>query len=253
MIYAKTYGQVGPHIIIIHGLFGNSDNWHSIANTLSEQYQVHCLDLPNHGLSSSLNPITYPAMAKMVYQWILDQSISEAYLLGHSMGGKVAMQLACDYPNAFKKLIVADIAPVDYHPSHLKIFEGLQAITQNSVKSRIEADNILSEYEDNVNVRRFLLKSLIKSPNGFSWKMNVDALQHNYSTILAKPQLNSPFEKPTLFIKGELSPYILPAHRDLILTHFPNTIVKIIPETGHWLHSEKPIPFTSLVRRFCAA
>jgi len=251
MIYSKQYGQTGKHLIILHELFGNCDNWHSIAQNLSEYYQVHCLDLPNHGNSSELKEATYPNTAKAIIEWMDHNSITESYLLGHSMGGKVAMQIASDAPKRIIKLMIADISPVDYSPSHLEIFKGLKAINLKKIKNRSEADEQLSNYVSDINVKRFLLKNLIKKEGAFSWRIALDTLQNNYQTILKKPLMNKAYTKPTLFIKGERSHYIEPEHKNAILEHFPNTTVKTIQGTGHWLHAEKPVPFISLIKRFC--
>ena len=253
MLHSKQYGLHGDPIIIIHGLFGNSDNWHSIAQPLSEHFQVHCLDLPNHGKSAPLTDASYHNMARLLQQWMLSKGIEQAYVLGHSMGGKVAMEFACLFPNLVKKLIIADIAPVDYPESHSQIFKGLLSIPVKSLKNRQQADRLLADYEDNIGVRLFLLKNLKKQETGFSWEIALDNLYANYPHILSKPTLEQPFTGATLFIKGGLSDYIQAAHKETILTYFPQAKVKIIAGAGHWLHAEKPTPFVSLVRRFCTA
>ncbi|MFT2109657.1 alpha/beta fold hydrolase [Marinomonas sp. 2405UD68-3] len=251
MIHAKQYGQTGDHLIILHGLFGNSDNWHSIAQKLSETFQVHCLDLPNHGNSSNLDVATYPNMANVIIEWMKQHNIRQSYLLGHSMGGKVAMQLASNAPERILKLIVVDISPVDYSPSHLEIFEGLKSIDLEATKTRADAEKQLEKYVSDLNIRRFLMKNLVKSEGLLKWRVALECLYNNYPTILKSPTLNEQYTKPTLFMKGELSNYILPEHKDHILNSFPNTDVKVLQGTGHWLHAEKPILFTSLIKRFC--
>ncbi len=251
MIHAKQYGQTGKHLIILHGLFGNSDNWHSIAQKLSETYQIHCLDLPNHGQSSNLSIATYANMSDAIIKWMNQNNIEQSYLLGHSMGGKVAMQIASHTPERILKLIIADISPVDYAPSHLEIFEGLKSINLTSIESRSDADKQLEKYVNDINIRRFLMKNLIKSEGIFHWRIALDYLFDNYQTLLKSPTLQEKYPLPTLFIKGELSDYILPEHREQIIQFFPNADVKVIQGTGHWLHAEKPIPFTSIIKRFC--
>lgn len=252
MIHAKQYGQTGNHLIILHGLFGNSDNWHSIAQKLGEHFQVHCLDLPNHGESSALKEASYFNMAKAIISWMDQNAITQSYLLGHSMGGKVAMQIASNSPERIIGLIVADISPVNYKPSHLEIFTGLKSINLKTITSRSDADTQLAKYVTDINIRRFLMKNLTKKAGQFIWRVELDPLYDNYQTILEKPALVHPYTKPTLFIKGELSDYIEAEHRDAILQYFPDANVKVIQGTGHWLHAEKPIPFTSLIKRFCA-
>ncbi|MBJ7550668.1 alpha/beta fold hydrolase [Marinomonas ostreistagni] len=254
MIHTKQYGENLPPLVVIHGLFGNADNWHSIAQKWAENFTVYCLDLPNHGRSSELAPTTYPALANAINEWLEEKHLSSIYLLGHSMGGKVAMQLTSDHPEKIKKLIVADIAPVDYLPSHTEIFKGLKVINQKQPASRKEADQLLSDYEPNMGVRQFLLKNLQRNENGTnSLALGLDNLIADYDAILSAPILKDNLSVETLFIKGENSPYILPEHQQQTLKHFPNASVKVIPETGHWLHAEKPTTFTSLVRRFLTA
>ena len=251
MIHAKQYGSSGPNLIVIHGLFGNADNWHSIAQNLAEHFTVHCIDLPNHGKSESMSAASYPNMAEAVLNWAKENQIESFYLLGHSMGGKVAMQMAANAEvGQIEKLIVVDIAPVDYQASHTRILAGLQAISQSQPASRKEADTLLSDYESNLAVRQFLLKNLVRSEQGFKLELSVDNIADNYPTILKKPIIDSPIDIPTLFIKGENSDYIVAKYQDETMALFPNASFKIISGAGHWLHAEKPLPFTSLVKRF---
>lgn len=239
-------------LVVIHGLFGNSDNWNSIAKELSNDFHVYTLDLPNHGKSERLDQPGYDTLATLVYQWMQSKQLEQCVLLGHSMGGKVAMQLASQHPECVEQLIVADIAPVDYESGHHDIFTGLKAIDLQSITSRKQADEILSEYEPTVTTRQFLLKSLVKSEVGFKWIIQLDNLAEHYVHIRAKPPLVSPYQGKTLFIKGENSAYIQQKHYEAIQRWFPQAQVKIIAGTGHWLHAEKPLSFVSLVKRFLA-
>jgi esterase len=251
MIHFKKYGQQGEPLVVIHGLFGSSDNWHSIAQSLSEHFTLYCLDLPNHGKSAALENAAYDTMANTINTWMEQEGIKNCFMLGHSMGGKVAMQFASQFSEKVKRLIVADIAPVSYESSHHVIFDGLKAIDLERIQNRKEADTILSRFVETLGVRQFLLKSLIKTEQGFSWQINIDNLFHNYAQIRSIPPFKKAYEGDTLFIKGEHSDYIQAEHKDAILTWFPKAQVKMIPATGHWLHAEKPLPFTSLVKRFC--
>jgi esterase len=253
MIHAKQYGSSGPNLIVIHGLFGNADNWHSIAQALAEQFTVYCIDLPNHGQSAAMTNATYPNMAEAVLNWASLNHLDTFHLLGHSMGGKVAMQMASMAPSAMiSKLIVVDIAPVDYQPSHTRILEGLMMIDATQPASRKEADTILSQYESNLAVRQFLLKNLQRSEHGFKLALSVKNIADSYSTILQKPTIENAIDTPTLFIKGENSDYIIADYQSAITTAFPQASFKILSGTGHWLHAEKPLPFTALVKRFLA-
>jgi esterase len=251
MIHAKQYGSSGPNLIVIHGLFGNADNWHTIAQALADYFTVYCVDLPNHGKSDSMPNAAYPKMAEAVLDWASSQNIESFYLLGHSMGGKVAMQMAAmAAPAQIEKLIVVDIAPVDYQPSHDRILEGLKAITETEITSRKEADTLLNQYVPNLAVRQFLLKSLNRNEHNHTLSLSVDNIADSYTTILKKPIIETAIEIPTLFIKGENSDYIVADYQAAIMASFPNASFKIISGTGHWLHAEKPLPFTSLVKRF---
>lgn len=251
MIHAKQYGSKGPALIVIHGLFGNADNWHSISQSLSDTFTVYCLDLPNHGKSSPLANATYPNMAKAVLEWVTHCGLDHYYLLGHSMGGKVAMQMAAlASPDTIQKLIVVDIAPVDYQPSHTQILAGLNAIDSVQPATRKEADSLLAQYEASPAVRQFLLKNLTRTEQGLTLLLSLDNIASSYTSILKKPDIVSPVKTPTLFIKGEHSDYIVPEYQEAIMSAFPNSTFRIIPETGHWLHAEKPVPFISLVKRF---
>ena len=156
-------------------------------------------------------------------------------------------------PEKIAKLIVADIAPVDYQPSHTEIFKGLQEINHQKPASRKAADELLAQYESNMGIRQFLLKNLKRTEQGHVIDLGLQQLLDGYQTILSKPDLKEGIQTPTLFIKGEYSDYILPKYQQASLTHFPNASVKIIPGTGHWLHAEKPTTFASLVKRFLTA
>ncbi|TYL48283.1 alpha/beta fold hydrolase [Marinomonas sp. IMCC 4694] len=251
MIHAKQYGSSGPHLLIIHGLFGNADNWHSIAQSLAENFTVYCIDLPNHGKSDGMNEATYPNMAQAVLDWAASNTISRCYLMGHSMGGKVAMQMVSMAQNVtIEKLIVVDIAPVDYAPSHTDILAGLKALDRTVIMTRRDADILLSQYETNTTVRQFLLKNLIQGEHGYTLALSVNNIEHSYAAILQKPPIDHAVTTPTLFIKGEKSDYIMTHHQDAITTLFPKASFKLITGAGHWLHAEKPRPFTSLVKRF---
>ncbi|MBJ7539149.1 alpha/beta fold hydrolase [Marinomonas transparens] len=250
MIHAKQYGSSGPNLIVIHGLFGNADNWHSIAQTLSKDVTVYCIDLPNHGKSAPMINATYPNMANAILEWTKQAGITHFSLLGHSMGGKVAMQIAAQATDQVSKLIIADMSPVDYQASHTKIFEGLKTIDEADIQSRQQADRLLSEYEPSAPIRQFLLKNLERNERGFKLGIARENIANSYQTILKKPEINKPINTPTLFIKGENSDYIIADYQQSIMSLFPNASFKMIPDTGHWLHAEKPVPFTSLVRRF---
>lgn len=247
----RQYSTAGHPLLILHGLFGSLSNWNWQSNKLSEQYAVCALDLRNHGASPHADQMDYPAMALDVIEFMDEHNISSAHLLGHSMGGKVAMQLALEHPQRVDRLIVADIAPVKYASEHDQIFDGLQAIDLEKIKSRTDADKVLAEYVEDEVVRQFLLTNLVRSPNGgFQWRVNLPVLAKSYQQLRSAMTGEKAFDKPVLFIKGALSNYITEEHQQEIGKKFPQARLKTIMQTGHWLHAEKPQTFYHLVNDF---
>ena len=230
----------GPAVVIIHGLFGSLENLNVIAKALSEHYTVINVDLRNHGASFHNAQVSYPAMAQDVIHLLDELNISKAHIVGHSMGGKVAMQVAMLDETRVDKLVVLDIAPVDYHPRHNSIIKALQSVQEQRGNSRGEADLIMKEFIDEIGVRQFLLKSLSKFENGYAWKFNLNTIVENYSKIISNINETHSCQCDTLFIKGNNSDYILPEHREAIVSLFPNSKAKVIHGAGHWLHAEKP-------------
>ncbi|MCH2084210.1 MAG: alpha/beta fold hydrolase [Saprospiraceae bacterium] len=243
----KSFGQGDP-IIILHGLFGTLDNWQTIAKQLAEDYMVYIIDLRNHGKSPHAAPMTYPQMAEDIQQFLENNWIYEANIIGHSMGGKVAMQLALSYPDLVKNLIVVDIAPKQYPGGHYEIFDALFALDLTKVEGRNEADNFLKERIKDFGVRQFLLKNLSRNKEGgYRWKMNLAVIYDHYQDILAPIQSEEPFEKPTLFIRGGQSDYIQADDLDTITELFPVAIVDTVLDAGHWVHAQAPEELMSMV------
>ncbi|MCG8610165.1 MAG: alpha/beta fold hydrolase [Pseudomonadales bacterium] len=246
----KVMGQ-GEPLIVMHGLFGSWENLGSVARGMMDTYQVHALDMRNHGRSPHSNNMCYSLMAADVIQYMDDQGLEAAHLLGHSMGGKVAMTCALTYPQRIRSVLVADIAPVQYERHHERILEGLERIDLVALKSRQEADELLTPYVPEVAVRQFLLKNLIKAnASGFAWRLNLAAIISNYEHIMSGQSSTGAFPGPVLFIKGGISDYILPQHREQVLRLFPNASMRTIPGTGHWLHAEKCSLFVQICKRF---
>ncbi|MEH6557073.1 MAG: alpha/beta fold hydrolase [Oceanicoccus sp.] len=250
MLASSVIGQ-GQPLILLHGLFGMGDNLSMVAKSLSEYFQVYRLDLRNHGRSPRADSMTLTEMAADVKAFMDAHGIVSTHLLGHSLGGKVAMQLALDYPEAVEKLVVADIAPVAYKGGHKDVFAGLEAVDLASLSSRRDAENILRQFIQQDNVRLFLLKNLYRDEGGkFQWRINLSVLSRCYESFGQANHGDHPFTGPVLFIKGELSDYITEAYSDATRRLFPNAQLKIIQNTGHWLHAEKPVIFNQLVKRF---
>jgi esterase len=250
-LHGKQFSTQGEPLLVMHGLFGSLGNWSWHCRQLSKDFAVYGLDLRNHGASPHSDEMDYTHMAQDVLEFMDDHGIARAHLLGHSMGGKVAMQVALSAPQRVERLVVADIAPVTYRGEHDDIFAGLLAIDLAALQSRTEADHILAPYEPDELVRQFLLTNLMKNPEGgFHWRINLPVLQSNYERLREKPAATGPFEGPTLFVKGALSNYITEQHRDDILARFPRARTKVIMHTGHWLHAEKPETFYRIVLQF---
>jgi len=253
MLHSDTLGS-GPDLIILHGLFGSGDNWRSIAKGLSEHYRVHLLDLPNHGRSPWIDHQSYPAFAEAVADWIRDRGIEGHHLMGHSMGGKVAMQRALGEQNSgIDRLIIVDIAPRAYPPHHQDIFGALNRIDLSQHKDRRSVDEALKDGIETAGIRQFILKSLYRNDEGeLAWRFNLKALQDQYENIANEPDFKTPFDGPTLFIKGMNSQYITADDQPAIRDRFPNAEAKLIEGAGHWPHAEKPAAFQRIVERFLA-
>ena len=240
----------GPPVILLHGLFGSAANLGIVARGLAKDFTTWSLDVRNHGLSPQADSMAYPDMATDVLEFMNAHDIGSCPVLGHSMGGKIAMQLAMDNPHRVSKLVVADVAPVTYPPHHHAILAGLAQVEQAGVESRAQGDAILAETVAEPSVRAFLLKSLQKDEQGrFRWLINRQAIDDNY-TLLGSANQGAAYAGPVLFLKGGDSDYILPAHQSAVLGFFPNAELKVIDGTGHWLHAEKPALFNKLVLRF---
>ena len=250
-LYARKQGQ-GQNLVSVHGLFGSLDNLGAVNRTLAENYCVHALDLRNHGRSPHSDSMQYSDMAADLVEYLDDQNIDSAHLLGHSMGGKVVMETALRYPDRVDKVSVLDISPVAYTVRrHDDVFAGLKAVDFETLQRRSEADAVLAGFISEPGVRQFLLKNLYKNDQGqFGWRLNLSAIEQSYVFILGGQQAETSFPGDVLFLKAGLSDYILPEHQDTALSLFPNAIVRIIPGTGHWLHAEKPELVAGALQRF---
>ena len=252
-LYYKQVGEVGKPLIIIHGLFGMSDNWRSIAKRLSEQYSVYLLDMRNHGKSPHSLEMNYYAMCDDLLEFVNDMHLNSILLMGHSMGGKVAMRFAADHADLVKKLAVIDIAPKAYPPLHSEIFEALLALDPSGLGTRRKADELLAQNIPAKATRLFLLKNLKKLPKGgYDWRCNLFALHLNYD-ILSEASLNSNefFDGDCLFVRGEKSKYILPeVDMPLIHKYFPNARLSAIPDAGHWVHADQAETLLQVLRGF---
>lgn len=246
----REYGE-GKPLVILHGLFGSSDNWQSLAQRFAAFYRVFCVDLRNHGRSPWSEEHSYEAMMDDVYAFIETQQLSDVTLLGHSMGGKVAMHFAQNYPHLLSKLVVADMGVKAYPMHHQHILAGIHALHLDSIQARSEAESILKTHVENDGIRQFLLKNLYWIEKGkLAWRMNVAVLEREMPNILAALPEKECWT-PTLFLRGALSNYILPEDLEGIESLFPDSTIETIPNAGHWLHAEQADLFFDAVMGFC--
>jgi len=242
-------------LVILHGLFGSGDNWRANARQLSGDRRIHLMDLRNHGDSPHDDSMTYPQMADDVIATCDQLQLERVNLLGHSMGGKVAMQIAQQYPDRLKKLVIVDISPRAYEAHHTSVFTAMHdlqsALSSAAPLSRKQADSVLARHIDDAGLRAFLLKSLRRNQHGgHELKINLAAIAAGYDNIRAAVQCQQPFHNPVLFIKGELSDYLTEADRKPIAAMFPNAQMKVIGGAGHWPHAEKASAVNGVLSRF---
>ena len=248
-LFAEVYGS-GPPLIILHGLFGSLDNWHTMSRRLGEGNRVFAVDQRNHGRSPHSELFTYDAMREDLRQFTVDRGLPRASLLGHSMGGKTAMEFALAYPDKVEKLIVVDIAPRTYPRQHDHLLEALGALDLARYRTRREVEDALGEYVASIPVRTFLMKSLKRAEDGrFSWKMNLGAIQANYDEVNRAVPGGRVFPGPALFIRAQSAQYISDEDAEGIRALFPRA--QVVPiDAGHWVHAESPEPFFQAVRQF---
>ena len=246
----KSFGEGYP-IIILHGLFGTLDNWQTIAKKLADDYTVYIVDQRNHGRSPHDAIFNYEVMADDLQAFMESQWIYEAHIIGHSMGGKTAMQFALNYPDLVNRLVVVDIAPKGYEGGHQAIFEALFSLDLAKISNRKEADKLLSSKIGEFGVRQFLLKNLTRNKEGgYQWKMNLPVIYQNYTKILSAIEQEDGFSQPTLFIKGENSNYIKETDWPLIRKIFPSAELATVKQAGHWVHAEAPNELLNFVKGF---
>ena len=253
ILNSKTYGIRGQDLIIIHGLFGMSDNWVTLGKKFSKHYKVHLIDLRNHGKSPHSDHFNYDVMCEDVLNYMELHSMYHAILLGHSLGGKVAMKFAFTYPDKIAKLIVADIAPKNYATDfHKELLLKMSEIDLQNFTKRSEVDNALSLFVDNIAIRLFLLKNLYRNDSKqFAWRFNTKVLLEQISNIQDASFLRGICDISTNFIRGENSDYINTRDEIIIKKHFSDVSIVTINGAGHWLHAENPEEFYNEVIEFC--
>jgi esterase len=248
-LFFRTYGQ-GQPIIILHGLFGFSDNWQTIAKALANEYSVITVDQRNHGKSPHLPTHTYTDLSEDLYHFLNTQWIFESVIIGHSMGGKAAMQFALDYPDMVKKLVVIDIAPGQSKNRQDDVINALLDINLEQQKDRKEIEIFLMERLNDAGTVQFLLKNLTRDDTGqLQWKMNIGVLAQAQDHILAAVS-GTPYSGPALFVRGSKSGYITDTDQPSISSLFPNAEVVTIENAGHWVHADQPQILIDLLKEF---
>lgn len=265
-LYYRKEGK-GPVVVVIHGLYGSSDNWMNMGKRLAENHTVYMIDQRNHGRSPFADEHTFDAMRDDLAAFFKKHQIEKATLLGHSMGGKTAMWFAADYPEKVEKLVIADIAPKDYlqlkdnsqYHLHCNILLALKELDFSRVKKRKEVDDLLSERIDDSRIRQFLLKNVTKDKKTkqYKWRLNVEVLYDYLDEIVGGVNRQWFDDRlpitsyPVIFIRGLKSNYIMDEDIPLIKEIYPDATIVDIPGAGHWLHAEKPDEFMEAVMRCC--
>jgi esterase len=250
-LYYRELGEGNPPIVILHGVFGSSDNWLTVSKGLAETHKIYLLDARNHGQSPHTDEFNYDIMADDLFEFINQHQLVKPIIIGHSMGGKTVMKFAVKYPDAFSKMVVVDISPRYYKPHHQTIIAGLNAIPIDNLKTRQEADDILKTFEPELGVRQFLLKNIYRNDdNGFSWRMNFEVIKNKIENIGEALYEGAKITKPTLFVRGANSKYIQEKDIELIRTIFSDVSISTVEGSGHWVQAEKPKEFLEAVKKF---
>ncbi|MBA4054262.1 MAG: alpha/beta hydrolase [Marivirga sp.] len=251
-LFFREYGD-GQPLVILHGLFGSSDNWLTQAKLFASSYKVYTVDQRNHGQSPHSDAFDYTEMVNDLAEFLEDRQIKNPVLIGHSMGGKTAMNFALAHPEKVEKLVVVDISPRAYDLEHYSIIKGLNSIQISSISSRNEADEALARFVPEADVRQFLLKNLQrKAEGGFTWKINLPVISEKLSNVGLDLQFKGTFEKPTLFIRGARSKYVPDSDWSRITSVFPNAKLETM-DTGHWVQAERPQEFADIITRWLNA
>src|SRR5215211_3074450 len=266
-LHSVQFGEVGPEVVFLHGLFGQGKNWTAIAKALADSYRVVLVDLPNHGRSAWTEHFSYPDTAASIAQLIRERRSDNTSLavavVGHSMGGKVAMALALLYPALVERLCVVDVSPVRYstQATFAEFIRGMRQLDLDQLPDRASADRALEPHVPDSAIRSFLLQNLRRVPvgagaagstePGWHWQMNLELLDDQLGEMGDWPDhFEEPYLGPTLWIAGENSRYVQPQYAPAMRDLFPRTRLVTIKDAGHWLHSDQPEVFVAILRRF---
>ncbi|MFT7114634.1 MAG: esterase [Candidatus Azotimanducaceae bacterium] len=250
ILHSRIIGE-GQPLLILHGLFGQSDNWQTLGKVFAEHYQVHLIDQRNHGHSFHADEWNYDVMADDLFAYIQHHNLVSINIIGHSMGGKTVMHFAVSNPSLIEKLIVVDIAPKAYAPHHETILAGLEAIDFEKINSRKGADAAMAQHIPIPSVRQFLLKNLYWiEKEKLAWRFNLPVISANIKNVGEALPERAFADIPVLFAHGAKSDYIIDGDDDLILNHFPQAQIVEIPNAGHWIHAENPKGFHEACENF---
>lgn len=252
MILHAIQAGDGPPVVLLHGLFGAARNFGMVQRALAPRFRVIALDLRNHGDSRHGDGMTYPAMARDVHETLLSLGISQAAVIGHSMGGKTAMTLALQWPERVTRLLVADIAPVSYQHHNASVAAAMQAIKLAPSLTRQEADMALTDAVPDPAVRAFLLQNLRLGPQPH-WRIGLDQIAAAIPALEGWSDPPGRYDGPTLFVTGAKSDFVLPEHRPTIRAMFPSARLVALKSAGHWLHADNPAGFFSVAEGFLSA
>jgi len=249
----EEYGELkSPDLVILHGFFASSRNWRQIAKKLSTHYHVYVVDMRNHGTSPHDALMNYPVMAADIQQFLRDRGLTAANILGHSMGGKVAMYLALTAPEYINNLIVVDIAPISYQHSFDDLIRALKSLPLPELNNRKQADEFLADAIPETSFRQFLLQNLVLKEGKYQWRIDLDIFAMNADFIIAFPKLESslPYLSEVLFLAGEQSNYI---KEESLNALFPYAKIQTIAKAGHWVQAEQPEAFCQAVQNFLSS
>ncbi|TLP82226.1 alpha/beta fold hydrolase [Maribacter sp. ACAM166] len=235
----------GKPVCILHGFLGMLDNWKTLGSLYADNgFCVHLIDQRNHGKSFHSTDFNYDILSDDLLAYMDYHAIDKTILIGHSMGGKTAMQFACSHAERIEKLLIVDIAPKFYPPHHQTIMDGLNAISVSGLQSRKDADNQLKKHISDNGTRQFLLKNLYRNASQkLSFRFNLEVLSQKMEEIGGNINSSESFGGPTLFLKGDRSEYVTQNDTELIHKHFPKARIETIDNAGHWLHAENPEQF----------
>lgn len=253
MLADRAFGTSGkPYLIILHGLLGSSRNWTSVGKILAEYFDVYALDLRNHGQSPHSSQMSFDDMVEDLHDWITHHELSRYFfLLGHSLGGKVAMAYAMKYPEQLRGLIIEDIAPKDYHIHFADYILAMMAINLDTLQSRAEAEKAIEYTVPDFGMRQFLLTNLVREEGKWRWNPNLRGLLENLAPLMKSPlKAEEVYHGSAFFIRGEKSGYVLDSDRELLKHHFPRAALMTFAGGGHNLHIEEPTKFARAIERY---